>query len=114
MMEKLPEEFKQKWVAALRSGEHKQCKSSLYDRSLDGYCCLGVAGLVCDVPKETMDGKAYFCIDSDTDTRLRPMNGYPEILATDLNSDVRSRLSTMNDYGGKSFSEIAQYIEDNL
>lgn len=37
-------EFKAKWVAALRSGEYKQCKNSL--RQEDGFCCLGVA---CDI-----------------------------------------------------------------
>jgi len=34
---------KAKWVAALRSGQYKQCRTSqLYDGK-GGYCCLGVA-----------------------------------------------------------------------
>lgn len=37
-------EVKEKWIAALRSGNYKQCKGML--RSSDGFCCLGV---LCDV-----------------------------------------------------------------
>jgi hypothetical protein len=32
--------IKEKWVAALRSGEYKQTKG--YLRNKKGYCCLGV------------------------------------------------------------------------
>jgi hypothetical protein len=42
-------EIKQKWIAALRSGEYKQGKGGL--RNTEGYCCLGV---LCDLhAKET-------------------------------------------------------------
>jgi hypothetical protein len=37
-------EIKQKWVAALRSGNYKQTKVCLHNK--EGYCCLGV---LCDV-----------------------------------------------------------------
>lgn len=44
-------EIKDKWVAALRSGEYKQTKGKLRDDS--GFCCLGV---LCDlVRKEGME-----------------------------------------------------------
>lgn len=43
-MAKMNPEIKQRWVAALRSGEYPQAKSAL--RSSDGFCCLGV---LCDV-----------------------------------------------------------------
>jgi hypothetical protein len=39
---RMPVEAKAKWVAALRSGQYKQAKGTLYDASTDGYCCLGV------------------------------------------------------------------------
>jgi len=37
-------EIKARWVAALRSGEYKQTKGALQDKT--GYCCLGV---LCDL-----------------------------------------------------------------
>lgn len=42
--DKLRQEVKDKWVAALRSGEYQQTKSVLNDAN--GYCCLGV---LCDL-----------------------------------------------------------------
>lgn len=37
---RMPKELLAKWLAALRSGEYKQSRESLYDGN--GYCCLGV------------------------------------------------------------------------
>src|SRR3954466_4218538 len=42
---KLRPEVKEKWVAALRSGEYKQGRSYLHSQNPDGedrFCCLGV------------------------------------------------------------------------
>lgn len=36
-------EFKDRWIAELRSGTRKQGKGHLYKVSSDSYCCLGVA-----------------------------------------------------------------------
>lgn len=41
----MKEEIKNKWVAALRSGEYKQGNGRLRD-SANGFCCLGV---LCDL-----------------------------------------------------------------
>lgn len=43
---KLPKEFAQKWVEALRSGKYRQGKYMLSERNNSGVCdncCLGVA-----------------------------------------------------------------------
>jgi len=37
---RMPKALLDKWLAALRSGEYKQCKSKLTDGQ--GFCCLGV------------------------------------------------------------------------
>lgn len=99
-MEKLPEDFKQKWVAALRSGEYKQGKTFLYNEHEDCYCVMGVAGLVLGISKSTMSGG---CITTSD-------RGFPQYLS--FSSDA-SEAIVMND-NGKSFSEIADYIEKNL
>lgn len=105
-MEKLPEEIKQKWCAALKSGEYKQGTDVMYDKHTDGYCCLGVLGAICGASKSEMD-VGYF----DRDTENVPKD-YPHLLLND--ADLRGRLMTMNDIDRNSFSEIADYIEKNL
>lgn len=46
----------EKWLAALRSGEYKQAKRTLYDLEDGGYCCLGVLQhcLTGDVQRDSM------------------------------------------------------------
>lgn len=103
---KLPAEFKVKWLAALRSGEYKQGKSQLYNRAQDTYCCLGVA-----------------CRISAPDKEI-PMSGYilqvfadyenvPSIIVGASSKSIVSTLTYMND-SGKTFEEIADWIETNL
>lgn len=41
---RMPKELLDKWLAALRSGEYKQCAMSMAID--DGYCCLGVLVVV--------------------------------------------------------------------
>ncbi len=57
MENKLPKEFKDKWVASLRSKRYKQGVGKLSDG--DGYCCLGVAGCVMGY-QDTIIGKHFF------------------------------------------------------
>lgn len=99
--------LKAKWVEALRSGEHKQCKNALHADG--GYCCLGVLTVV-----------AGYQIDTRRDRVLRPGNnpddtssneGYRAL--ADFGLTDRIPLINMNDEG-KSFSEIADFIEANL
>lgn len=111
-MEKLPEDFKKKWLEALRSGEYKQGTGFLYEANEDRYCCLGVA---CRVA-----GNPYPIIDCDFVEYPSGKNlNIPPILVS-IN-EVTKTLSDMNDglnddYSGssKSFSEIADWIEKNL
>lgn len=101
---KLPEDFKKRWVAALRSGEYKQGKSNLY---IDGkYCCLGVACIVAGMTHDTIDGDSL--INNDIKFSIVPI-----VLHDSLGDNIGLRLAIMND-NGKSFSEIADYIEENL
>jgi hypothetical protein len=115
-MDKLPEEFKKKWVAALRSGEYKQGRDYLYDPFDDQYCCLGVAGAVCGVDKEVMK-KACYLRDKDyqdttNDDPIAP-ESYPKLITLGIKDNKAHVLASMNDEG-KSFSQIADYIEKNL
>lgn len=108
LMEKLPIEFKEKWVAALRSGEYKQGRMGLYSESENSFCCLGIGCIISGLEKNKLIGKPY--VSGRLAGGLVPtaIVGYGS-----QNSLVRT-LAEMNDLHNKSFSEIADYIEENL
>lgn len=85
-------EIKRKWIEALQSGKYQQCTRALCDReeAPTQYCCLGV---------------------------LWDLEGRPDNLTALWAKHVgmnKGRLIKMNDDQGRSFAEIADYIEQNL
>lgn len=120
---KLIPEAKTAWLTALRDGSHAQAQRQL--RTLDGFCCLGV---VCDIlPLGEWMGHAYFANDELGDGSSASAYTIPIALrskvfeldapanidqSNELNK-ILNRLITMND-NGRSFSEIADWIEENL
>lgn len=124
-MGKMNPERKAEWTAALRSGEYKQTNGFLHRRG--GFCCLGVA---CDLwNKET--GKGEWKPFSDCrdfviqDERYAledrysafPPNEVTNWLGVPYTEGYRPpsflTLANMND-SGKTFLEIADWIEENL
>lgn len=103
MWPKIETQFKDEWVKALRSGEYKQVKNTLYDAKLDSYCCLGVA---CKIAigklRELANGDQF-------------INPSIEELPSEITGVTRlaEHLATLND-SGKSFNEIADWIDANL
>jgi hypothetical protein len=115
---KLPPDFKAKWLEALRSGNYTQTTGML--RRRDGFCCLGVA---CDVNDPSgwgvSHGSMYYRMKS-------PSSGF--IVSNDVPLEVWAALSQLNDSvsdsvqavlahmndNGKTFTEIADWIEENL
>ena len=116
----LKPEFKEKFVAALESGEYKQTQSVLYDGS--GYCCLGVAAKLMGA---TFVEKSGFDADGASDWFRAMLDGVDlgdgeGLLSEDscaiigLNySEEMPILYKMND-AGKTFNEIAEYTRNNL
>lgn len=98
--------IKQKWINALRSGEFKQGIRFLFEKSSDTYCCLGVLGRVCGYNDEDLNA-AYL-------HNFKNNSGYPKEFLIGEDSDFRGTLIAMNDRSGNSFSEIADYIEQNI
>lgn len=106
-------EYKERWIAALRSGEFQQ--GSLYllaeDRGNKTYCCLGVAahlfGDEYGIQRKETCGITWF------DTVFSCL---PDKLsnALGLNGEVQATLSRMNDSGKFSFNQIADWIEANV
>jgi hypothetical protein len=111
------------WVKALRSGDYRQGQHQLRTQD-DRFCCLGV---LCDVfQKETgrgrWDGNHFELAELGTSSAFPPDYMLAE-LGLGVLEDVLLRegevgwalfFATMNDYQGRSFSEIADYIEANL
>jgi len=95
-------EIKEKWINALRSGEYEQIRGAL--RREEGFCCLGV---LCDI----INTDCWF-----GNTWRRESGWLPSELMVDLelstDADV-AVLAGMNDTG-KSFKQIASYIEERL
>lgn len=85
-------DLKKEWVKALRSGEYKQCQGNLHGAT-GTHCCLGVLDVIVKAKEpNTRNGpllKAFYKIDWGTFIR-------------------------MNDDEGKSFNEIADWIEENV
>lgn len=113
---KLNPELKAKWLDALRGGKYKQGQAFLRT-SDECFCCLGVLG---DVAAPTLwattaasenEGRisCYAFASPHDNEMLRE-----EWLADHgLRIDQAVNLASMNDCG-KSFAEIADFIEANL
>lgn len=100
--------IKARWVAALCSGDYEQGVGHL--RLDDRYCCLGVLADIVDPQGWRPDEL------NPTLSRHRGNSVYPDYsvgYACGLGQQEEIDLSTMND-GGKTFIEIADYIEENL
>lgn len=118
--------IKAKWLADLRSGNYPQAREYLRKGNGDAaYCCLGV--LCLSVGASFVDG---FTFNDDEGYRRHFDNvpilndenlGYnddPELSTAfrkriGLSDEDHSLLIKMND-GGKTFAEIADYIEKHL
>lgn len=119
---KLPKVFKRKWVEALRSGEYKQGRSSLKQKSGDEsykYCCLGVAAEIAGCKfKMGYDGGGAFIQGKITQSGLinpKPVTGYTKIPKLLHGSEgVASKLANFNDQSKWSFKKIATWVEKNL
>jgi hypothetical protein len=105
--EKLPPDFKAKWIAALRSGEYEQVRRHL---CLDGkYCCLGVAARVCGIEQDILIANEVLEYHFTKGCEI------PSLLLGDvLQNNIVHALVSMNDTQRLSFTEIADWIEENL
>lgn len=109
--------IRQKWVAALRSGQYKQGTSNLVVRGkkADQFCCLGV---LCDmavragvIPEPELPEERY-AYSYEGKTGLPPRKVLKWVgLATDEGRSLGlPSLASLNDEG-KKFSTIAKIIE---
>ena len=116
----------EKWDAALRSGEYKQAKHTMYDPKTNGYCCLGVLQHCLSGEVEESEGgkftykqvpSTYWC-DSLGIKMFTYQPGYhpgatQKTFDTSTNpmTNTGKSVAEMND-SGKSFVEIADAIKE--
>jgi hypothetical protein len=107
-------ELKEKWISALESSKYKQGQKRLRSYGVDDtlqYCCLGVLCEVMDNVKPMPIGVGYRDPDggmvttSLSDSLLREAG---------LNPATQNQLIVMNDDRRLPFTEIAQWIRENL
>lgn len=102
-------ELRDRWVADLRSGKHRQATGYLHPFR-EGYCCLG---RLCEVVglEKTRYGRAWlYTLDQVSATATLPFTLARRV---ELDYQTITLLQTMNDTGS-TFAEIADYIEQNL
>lgn len=118
----LKEEWKKKWLEALRSGKYKQGKGVLQNDKGE-FCCLGV---LCDLMPEEVGKWATSCFGDAVFVKERPDANIVSVsllpcnvraLVFDgvngLKGGSLSSLMDMNDRG-VPFKVIADYIEKNF
>jgi len=97
-------EIKKQWVEALRSGRYTQGWRRLRNQN-DQYCCLGV---LCDIVAPDAWVARSNGYESDFRFAVLPPRVFEIAKLTVSNEEMLIR---MNDMLGKSFAEIADYIE---
>lgn len=105
--QKMNPEVKRVWINELRSGRYPQTTRALQDRR--GFCCLGV---LCD-----LSGAAEWGPNSGAGRDYGGMYDYPPGSTADwagMPREVAKHLATLNDDKGKTFDEIADWIEKHL
>ena len=124
MKTKLPKRLKDKWIKALLSGKYKQGRESLCQLNSTTkeyeYCCMGVLGEICKVPREIlMDHGIFIDITLDIPLQKRSsLKNIPLVLMEEYSSKGSSNLVTklvvFNDEKERSFKWIAAYIKRYL
>jgi hypothetical protein len=102
----MDKEWKDKWVAALRSGDYKQGTYQLINDNNE-YCCLGVLCRLADgVVKEP------FFTNVKGDGLMN--KEVSELVGLTKHYETLRSLVYFNDIQKNTFSEIADYIESTL
>jgi hypothetical protein len=119
---RLPKWFTDKWLPALESGEYEQAHEALrrvmsnnedLDDDVIGYCCLGLAGLVCDIPNNELNGD-YLLVTNTIGYKVPEELLYDKSLHT-INSEdqLAVQLVRLNDAKGFTFKQIAEWVREN-
>lgn len=115
------QDIKQKWITALNSDEYSQGRNSLrqisrHDDHGNDYCCLGVLTEL--YRKETGRGNwvrvghTSRFVEGDDENSCELIQ--PVLDWSGLTTAEQYTLVGLNDHHGQNFTEIAQYIRENM
>ncbi len=99
------------WAEALKSGKYPQTKGflCLTDGGKKSYCCLGVLEELFD--PDSLVETAATAVSQKTCDAI----GIPAYIYGNLDTiKINNAFANMNDHEGKTFAEIADYIEANI
>lgn len=106
---------KELWLAALRSGEREQGKGYL---NVSGkFCCLGVlceVAIESGVEVEKGEYRSVYYYDGRSSYPPKAVYEWSGLGGHTTANGPDMSLSVMNDSEDKTFSEIADWIEENL
>ncbi len=111
-------EIKKQWIEALESGKYTQCKFTLAKKHIE----YGEAGKICVSEEQNCALGVLvrlllepYTFDENGNTVGFPEKPYVrvETIAGLTDWDI-PHLTTMNDRGGYTFPQIAQWIRENL
>lgn len=123
----MKEDIKDKWVAALRSGDYKQGMNALYKEN-GSYCCLGVlCAVLGHKPVKATSGEFYEILgetsvlpfevveeaglrDNDGSANEKVSSGFTSLI--DVN-DTSKSAERADDVSANDFNTIADIIEAN-
>lgn len=88
------------WIDRLQHGSDMQTTRYLYNASNDGYCCMGICGLVMGVPKEQMNVTPVLASLADTHDKA----------AQAFDNRETSVLAVINDNVKLTFPQIAAFV----
>lgn len=100
--------LRNKWIAALQSGDYKQERCSLYWEGTDAYCCLGVLRHVAN-PKDVRSAFGDGLILSDEQLNDFGLELKDNNHLVSLNDGDKARGIEV-----RSFKQIAVWIGENL
>lgn len=111
-------EIKEKWVAALRSGEYKQGRNNLANVKTNRFCCLGVlceVALKEGVNLEVTKGSSMKFYNGECGYLPRKVAAWADCkdLPSVNTKDGIKSLAALNDKGVR-FKTIAKLIEEQL
>jgi hypothetical protein len=107
----MKKEIRDKWLAALRSGEYEQTTGILRNTT-PAYCCLGVLCEVAGVPRRDIKIQSEYDFSSFGHIGISACNLPDHFLGITVAQE--SRLISMNDLEGQNFTAIADWIEANI
>ncbi len=109
---KMDQELKSKWIEGLRSGKYTQGSVYLKNDKKKTHCCLGVLCEIAALPQEDDGyGRVGFFEGGNFWYSGLPYNFREKI---HISENAQNMLIDMNDTNCYSFSEIADWIEENL